>query len=60
MGGVYGLDFKVFPFVFDMLRVPEEDRPELFQRILVIEGAAAEQRDRERQLKELPRVAVAR
>lgn len=44
MGGVYGIDFKVLEFIFDMLGVPDQDRPATFQKIMVIESVASTRR----------------
>ncbi len=41
MGDVYGMDYKVIAFVFDMMRIPDEDRPEIFQKLVILESVQA-------------------
>lgn len=42
MGGLYGLDMNVLPEFWTRLKVPEEDRDDVFESLLLMEGAALE------------------
>ena len=42
MGGAYGLDLNVLPEIWRRLKVPPTERDEIFESILLMEGAALE------------------
>lgn len=37
---VYGLDYNVFPMIFDLLQIPESKRRLVFEQVRVMEEAA--------------------
>lgn len=42
MGGAYGLDLNVLPEIWRRLKVPTTERDEIFESLLLMEGAALE------------------
>jgi hypothetical protein len=42
MGGAYGLDLNVLPEIWRRLKVPPTERDEIFESLLLMEGAALE------------------
>lgn len=41
-GGIYGLDYNVYPFVFQMLHIDKAEYEDLFQDLRILEAAGLE------------------
>lgn len=54
---VVGLDYAVLPAVFDLYSIPQEDRRDLFEKIVILNRANQEHRSRQRALEQSKKAA---